>query len=79
MNATLLLMMFYAGKSPHDTDVQMRAPIDIFSALKELNTLHMSIDELLKCIKDAPVGVATDGERINAWLHKRAEILKDMS
>lgn len=41
-----LLKMFYNGKSCNDADVQLRAPVDIFSLLKKIEKLENKIEEL---------------------------------
>lgn len=38
----------------------------------------VQFDYCVKLLRDAPVGIATDGERINSWLNKRDTLLKIM-
>ena len=63
-----------AGFVPHTISKALRVPIT--NVVIENAKLREYIKELQKCIMDAPVGVATNGERIAAWLHERNDLTR---
>jgi hypothetical protein len=58
---TRLLIMFYEGKTPNSPDVQLRAPIDIFEAIKIIKVLQAAQQA---AVADPPTAPASGAPEI---------------